>query len=123
MSSEESLGSSDEESVDGDVLRISCRRESMGCLEYLCHYADGSSDWEDRSDIWDFGRITAMIEQYDAAHPIGWDTLCQHCGVELNPHRAFKHRNGCEECTCSECDRACRHLEGINYGCKRHPVI
>ena len=118
MTAEESDLESEDESVDEEVESVLDRYNDDGTLEYLVRYKGGSTlEWVDRSDLWDFGAASRMINDYDKSHPIAWDTVCQHC---LSP---FNSEEGCEECQCDECDRPCRHLNGVNYGCVKHPVI
>ena len=110
--------STDDESVDEEVVWIHDRREIDGQLEYMVQYKGVVQlEWVDRSDLWDYDAVSRMINEYDCSHPIRWDTVCQHCGAEFNSE------DGCEECQCDECERPCRHLCGVNYGCRKHPVI
>ena len=53
-----------------------------------------------------------LVLQFERHHPPPWDEQCMICGGE-----------GCEECECEECDLPCRHINGVNYGCRKHPVI
>ena len=53
-----------------------------------------------------------MVLQFERRHPPPWDKMCFYCEGE-----------GCEECICDMCNRKCRHLEGVNYGCVQHPVV
>lgn len=111
----------DEESdfeQDDTFAAVLTRRALNGTLEYFVRYDDGFEEWVDRSDVWDYSSNTMKIVTYDKANPIDWDEECQYC---LTP---FTQRGGgCEECRCPECDRVCCHLEGVNYGCVKHPVI
>lgn len=118
---EEDLESSDDEaSVEEKVVWIHNRREVEGKLEYLVQYEDNEDEfeWVDRSDLWDYATVSRMICEYDVTNPIRWDTTCQFCGSEFN-----QLDDGCEECRCDECERPVRHLKGVNYGCRVHPVI
>ena len=104
--------------VDDTFAAVISRRAFDGVLEYFVRYDNGTEEWVDRSDLWDFQTNTLKIVTYDKANPIDWDEECQYC---LTP---FTQRGGgCEECRCPECHRACCHLEGVNYGCVKHPVI
>lgn len=94
------------------------RRSISGKLEYQVKYANGDEEWVDRSDLWDWQTNTMKIVSYDKKYPVPWDTECQFCSTPFN-----QRSGGCEECRCPECDRVCCHLEGINYGCVKHPVI
>jgi hypothetical protein len=114
---DDELSSYDSEFED-TFERVLSRREEDGRLEYWVRFANGDEEWMDRSDLWDWQTNTLKIVAYDKAHPIAWDEDCQFC---LTP---FSQRGGgCEECRCPECKRACCHLQGVNYGCVKHPVI
>ena len=115
-SSDDEVGTEDE-SFDEIPVAINDRRNEAGNLEYEIRYDNGECEWLDRSDLWDFGPMSKMVIEYDAQDPIEWDTVCAHCGSEFNS------KMGCEECMCAECDRSCRHLQGVNYGCVKHPVL
>lgn len=103
---------------DDTFEAVLSRRSAAGMLEYYVRYANGDEEWVDRSDLWDWQTNTMKIVSYDKANPVGWDTECQFC---LTPFR--ERGGGCEECRCPECERPCCHLEGVNYGCVKHPVI
>ena len=115
----ERLDESESESQEEDIVaKVLSRRDVEGVLEYYVRYTDGQELWVDRSDIWDDGVNSTMITSYDKKYPIKWDLDCSMCGS------MFADKNdGCEECRCDVCDKPCRHLKGINYGCVKHPVI
>jgi hypothetical protein len=81
-------------------------------LHYKCFTADGVEEVFDRSDLMDGAEQQRLVLQFERRHPPPWDEECSFCGGE-----------GCEECVCDECERPCRHINGINYGCCRHPVV
>ena len=117
--SDEELG--EEEGSESEEIRITKvldRRQEDGQLTYHVVLAGGEDEWFDRSDIYDFGPSTMYMKEYDKRHPITWDEECAFCGT------SFRLKSeGCEECRCDECDAVCRHLQGVNYGCVKHPVI
>ena len=82
-----------------------------GDLMYECATGDGL-EWFDRSDLMDDGPKQRLVMEYERKNPPTWDLECTLCDGE-----------GCEECICSECERPCRHIKGIHYGCELHPVI
>ena len=87
-----------------------CLEDSM--LSYECMRDDGVTEIVDRSDLMDGGTHQKLVLAFERQNPPPWDTECIHCeGV------------GCEECICDECERPCRHINGVNYGCVLHPVI
>ena len=109
----------DLESESGDSTDSFCIDEVMemvldedGKLCYLCHMVNGTEEIFDRSDLMDSGCQQRLVLQFERQHPPPWDSTCSFCDGE-----------GCEECVCEECERPCRHLNGINYGCCKHPVI
>ena len=81
-------------------------------LCYLCRTSENTEEVYDRSDLMDGGRHQSMVMAYERRCPPPWDPVCTHCGGE-----------GCGECICEECERVCRHINGVNYGCVKHPVI
>lgn len=93
------------EIIDMDV-------EALPMIVYECKRDDGVIESIDRSDLMDGGTHQRLVMAYERVHPPPWDTECTHCQAE-----------GCEECICDECERPCRHIKGINYGCVIHPVI
>ena len=105
-------------SCDDIIEEILGRADNGGRLEYLVRPAHGEASWEDRSDLWDFGAVSKLIDQYDKGHPVEWDTECAFCGDVFD-----RRQMGCEECRCPDCEAPCRHLQACNYGCVRHPVI
>ena len=115
----EDLDDEDEsESEDLQIATVFDREALSGELQYLVRLKSGETDWYDRSDLYDFGPNTMYMKEYDKQHPITWDSTCAFCGID------FRIKSeGCEECRCDECGSACRHLEGVNYGCVKHPVI
>lgn len=122
--SEDELDSQDEqlESEDEPSERIqtvlSRRIVDGGYLEYLVRFDDGSEDWYNRSDLWDFGQNSAKLTQYDKLRPVDWDIVCEDCGDPFD-----RSAEGCENCRCPDCEAPCRVLAGVSYGCPRHPVL
>ena len=117
----EELGEDDSGSEDSEDLRISSvldRSIEDGQISYQVQLTNGEVEWYDRSDLYDFGPNTMFMKEYDKQHPLTWDRECQFCGAD------FRLRSeGCEECRCDECSAPCRHINGVNYGCIKHPVI
>tara|TARA_A100001015_G_scaffold284586_1_gene351222 strand:+ start:136 stop:474 length:339 start_codon:yes stop_codon:yes gene_type:complete len=111
---------SDNESIEEDARSVDsvCVVEVLevqfldGFLGYECKTSDGTIDVFDRSDLMDGGPTQAMVLAFERKHPPPWDVECVHCQGE-----------GCGECLCEECDRPCRHINGVNYGCVKHPVV
>jgi hypothetical protein len=99
-----------EDSVDVEVVLEMHLDE--GNLSYLCRNTDKSEEIYDRSDLMDGGRQQALVLSFERRNPPPWDEICSHCEGE-----------GCEECECPDCERHCRHICGVNYGCERHPVV
>ena len=81
-------------------------------LMYLCELEDGEDEWIDRSDLMDGAHHQKLVLSFERRHEIPWDPMCFLCAGE-----------GCEECTCPDCERPCRLLRGTNYGCVMHPVV
>lgn len=112
MSSDEC--ESDCESVDSvvveEVLEMVFEEDKR-----LCYRVRTATDEElvmDRSDLMDGAKSQKLTLAFERRCPPPWDVICQHCEGE-----------GCEECICDECDRPCRHIDGVNYGCPYHPVV
>ena len=80
-------------------------------LCYRCRTSDGE-DVYDRSDLMDGGPNQKKVLRFERLHPPKWDAVCPMCGSE-----------GCEECECPDCERICRFINGVNYGCEFHPVV
>jgi len=91
----------------GLVYRVTLRNHTEPC-------------WMGRSDLWDDGPNSNKIEAYDYRNPVDWDDVCEFCGA---PFEGPESGDGCEECRCDICEDPCRHFNGINYGCSRHPVV
>ena len=102
-------GSEDSFCVD-EVLEMVLEDDDRLC--YLCRTADAREEIFDRSDLMDGAKTQQLVLQFERRNPPPWDEVCSFCDGE-----------GCEECECEECDRPCRHINGINYGCCKHPVI
>ena len=87
-----------------------------GRLCYLCKNADKCEEVYDRSDLMDGGDNQKLVLAYERKYmPFPgppWDEECTYCNGE-----------GCEECICELCDRPMRHINGVNYGCIKHPVV
>jgi hypothetical protein len=117
----EDLGDSEGECESEEELYIATilDREAIGGhLQYHVRLKNDDTDWYDRSDLYDFGPNTMYMNAYDKKYPITWDSVCAFCTTD------FRFRSeGCEECRCDECGTPCRHLDGVNYGCVKHPVI
>ena len=113
--SDSELGSDDDAmSVDSVTIEeiIMMHVDKDGKLSYLCKTSDRTEEYFDRSDLMDGAAQQKLVLSYERINPPPWDTECVWCeGV------------GCEECTCDICDRKCRHICGVNYGCVKHPVI
>lgn len=92
-----------------EVLEMMIEEEK---LYYLCLTSDGAEEVFDRSDLMDGSTQQKLVLQFERKNPPPWDPVCTWC-----------EGAGCEECECPECDRACRHLNGLNYGCPKHPVV
>lgn len=110
---EESLSEDEAMSTDSYTI-VEIKRWGLedGRLCYVCVLDDGSEETIDRSDLMDGGSQQKMVLQIERRDPPPWDPDCPSCDGE-----------GCEECECPDCERPCRFLQGINYGCPRHPVI
>lgn len=104
---------SDDDSVDSveidEVLEWILDDERL-C--YLCRSTDSTEEIFDRSDLMDEGPNQRMVMAHDRKYPPPWDDVCRYCDGD-----------GCEECVCDICERACRHIGGVNYGCVKHPVV
>lgn len=115
VASSDEVQSDDASSVDSianvvEVLSMDLDEEKR--LGYLCRLASGEEEVFDRSDLMDGGQMQNKVLRFERMNPPPWDIICEHCGGE-----------GCEECLCDECDRPCRHIAGVNYGCIKHPVV
>lgn len=106
----ESNDSVDSVSIE-EVLEMVLPDDAPNKLHYLCRNDDGEEIY-DRSDLMDGGRMQRLVLQFERQNPPPWDPVCTHCDGE-----------GCEECICDVCDRPCRHIGGVNYGCVKHPVV
>ena len=113
MSDEELESSSDEVSEeDVSIVRVLEWQGGDGRLSYLCIDTEGERGYWDRSDLMDGAKQQKLVLAYEKRDPPPWDPCCPVCGDE-----------GCEECECPDCDRDCRFLQGVNYGCECHPVV
>ena len=81
-------------------------------LSYTCRTTDGTIETFDRSDLMDCGKQQALVMAFERKCPPPWDEVCTWCDGD-----------GCEECICDECERPMRHINGVNYGCVKHPVV
>ena len=95
-----------------DVVEVLDMINEDGHLCYVCRTSDDTEEVFDRSDLMDDGRIQRIVCAYERRYPPPWDAVCTWCDGE-----------GCGECICDECERPCRHINGINYGCVLHPVV
>ena len=114
---EEELGSDDDDacsvdSVEVDEVLEMCDLDEYETLHYLCHTTTGKREIFDRSDLMDGGTQQRLVLAFERRHPPPWDPVCTFCDGD-----------GCEECVCEECERPMRHINGVNYGCEKHPVI
>ena len=106
--SEESVSEEEPEAID--ILE---RDVEDGHIFYRCLTSSvDSDDWFDRSDLMDAGAQQAMVLKYEKRHPPDWGP-CPVCCGDI----------GCDECMCDQCERECRFIDGVNYGCEKHPVI
>ena len=85
--------------LEDDLLSYSCRTDAGVQVVERAELCDGGTRWR-------------MLRQFERAHPPPWDDACVYCDGE-----------GCGECVCEECGRACQHIAGLNYGCPLHPVV
>lgn len=112
---EDDLSDDDYESVDSftidEVLEMILPEDAPAQLHYLCR-SGNIEEVYDRSDLMDGGEHQRLVLRFERMFPPPWDQVCTHCDGE-----------GCEECICDTCDRPCRHISGVNYGCCRHPVV
>jgi hypothetical protein len=113
-SDDEDLGEEDARSDDSYIVTKVNRWQidDEKRLVYECEMDDGSTEVLDRSDLMDGGPTQRMVLQIEKRVPPPWDPLCPYCDEE-----------GCEECQCPDCERECRFLHGVNYGCPHHPVV
>jgi hypothetical protein len=81
-------------------------------LLYECRDLAGTHVIVERAELVDGGKRWRLLCDCERNNPPPWDETCMHCGGE-----------GCEECECEECDRPMRHINGVNYGCEKHPVV
>ncbi len=95
-----------------DVADVLDMIDEDGHLSYVCRTSDNTEEVFDRSDLMDGGPIQRLVLAYERRFPPQWDPVCTYCDGE-----------GCGECICEECERECRHVNGINYGCVLHPVV
>jgi len=107
---EEELGE-DECSVDSVCIDEVLEMVLEERLSYRCRTTDDTEEIIDRSDLMDGGAQQRLVLQFERRHPPPWDAVCTYCDNE-----------GCEECIC-DCERSCRHINGVNYGCCKHPVV
>lgn len=104
---------------DDTIQQVKGRTQDGGKLYYTVLFTDGRIEEYERGDLWDDAGNSQKIEQWDRIYPISWDATCVFC--EENPYKE-PCSSGCEECVC-DCGRKCRMLQGVNYGCTKHPVI
>ena len=105
-----------EESIDVHVIEQRVEDEDDGGLCYLCRTSSGSKVIVDRSDMIDGAKRQRLLRNFEHYNPPQWDEVCSYCG-------AREGDEGCEECVCEECGERMRHINGINYGCVKHPVV
>ena len=110
---------SDEELDDEDTMSEDsiCIEEVLDWViedDRLCYVCRTGEVQEviDRSDLMDGAEQQRLVLQFERRKPPPWDEQCPFCDGD-----------GCEECVCDECERPCRQIKGVNYGCCKHPVI
>lgn len=122
MADDENLQSDAESERSEDPIQVAQIQRSIiddsGYLCYLCVTKEGRVEQVDRSDLIDGGRHQRMVLDFERRNPPAWDDVCPECENEPGDPDTE-----CEECVCPDCDRACRFLNGVNYGCVRHPVL
>ena len=104
-------GSVDSFCID-EVLEMVLEDTPGARLCYLCRTTDDVEEVFDRSDLMDGGEQQRLVLQFERRHLPPWDLVCTYCEGE-----------GCEECECDVCCKPCRHINGVNYGCVKHPVV
>lgn len=112
LDDESDAGSIDSFCIDEVLEMVLDDEDAEARLSYLCLTTDGVEEVFDRSDLMDGGSQQKLVLAFEKRNPPPWDLECSFCGGE-----------GCEECVCETCERPCRHINGINYGCCKHPVI
>lgn len=119
----ESMSDSDgrSEADDEVIVRVMDRdHDETGLIYKVVLRNHAEPCWMGRSDLWDDGPNSNKIEAYDFRNQVDWDEVCEFCGA---PFEGPESGDGCEECRCDCCEDPCRHFNGINYGCPRHPVV
>lgn len=112
---DEQIDSDDDDCKSTDSIRIEAVLEwavEDERLMFRCENDDGADEWYDRSDLMDGGRQQKLVLAFERKNPPPWDLMCPFCNDE-----------GCEECECPDCERPCRFICGVNYGCQKHPVV
>jgi len=105
--------SEDEGSVDSQMAtEILEMRLEGNELCYLCATSENKYVLIDRSDLMDGSEQQKLVLKFERKWPPPWDLICTYC-----------ENDGCEECICDECERPMRHINGVNYGCEKHPVV
>lgn len=121
-SASEELDDDEVSEPDDDVIVSVLDRDGddSGLIYQVLLRGQTEKHWMSRSDLWDDGPNSQKMEAYDFKHPVDWDEQCYHCESNFEgPDQG----EGCEECVCDICEERCRHYNGINYGCTRHPVV
>jgi len=108
---DEDLEDDDAMSVDSVTIERVVEAVLDPGLCYRCVTCNGIEIF-DRSDLMDDGDQQRLVLAFEKRNPPPWDEECPVCGSE-----------GCEECECADCERKCRFIAGINYGCEKHPVV
>jgi hypothetical protein len=122
----ESLSDAESLSVDDDIeitRVLGWEVLDDGNLEYVCMQPSGEEGTFDRSDLMDGAKNQRLVMNFEKYHPPPWDAECPMCEGQLVPADKDFREEGCEECECEECGDRCRFINGLNYGCERHPVI
>lgn len=112
LEDESDAESEDSYCIDEVLEMVLDEDDPVARLCYLCRTTDGIEEIYDRSDLMDGGSQQRLVLQFERQHPPPWDEVCVFCGGE-----------DCEECVCDECERPTRQLNGLNYGCCKHPVV
>ena len=84
---------------------------------YVCRTSTGDRVVVDRSEMVDGAKRQRLLRDFERSNPPTWDAVCSYCGQKSD------EEGGCDECVCEECGERMRHVNGINYGCVKHPVV
>ena len=84
-----------------------------GYLAYEVITRDSTCESIDRSDLMDSGRHQRMVLDFEKRFPPPWD---ESCPLDSDGEE-------CDDSVCDECERRNRFLNGVNYGCSKHPTL